>query len=252
MTNSLDGKIALITGGSQGLGYHLAEAFLRAGAMVNICARDVDALHAAVTQLAAIGPVAGQYCDVSDPGAVRYLLNWLSKKHDRLDILVNNAGIQGPVAPLVEADPTEWIYTIEVDLIGPMLLMRGVLPGMIRQGYGKILNLSGGGATGPRPQYSAYAASKAGLVRLTETVAVELEGTGIDVNAVAPGSLPTPMNPDGRDSIANAVDLCVFLASPASNGITGKLISAQWDAWRTWPDHYPSGRDLFTLRRVTP
>ena len=155
--------------------------------------------------------------------------------------------------------------------------MRAVLPVFKQQGRGKIINLSGGGATGPRPRAGAYAASKAALVRLTETVAEETRGTGVDVNAMAPGALNTRLleemlaaGPEalgerehqraveqkakGGSRPEDATDLCVFLSSSESNGITGKLLSAVWDPWRTVASHRAelTTSDIYTLRRIVP
>jgi NAD(P)-dependent dehydrogenase (short-subunit alcohol dehydrogenase family) len=148
---------------------------------------------------------------------------------------------------------------------------------MRRNGYGKIVNLSGGGATSARPFFTAYAASKAAVVRFTETIAVELRGTGIDVNAIAPGALNTRMlgqtvaagpervgKPEfaqvlkqketGGSSPETAAELCVYLCSAAADGITGRLISAVWDAWPTLHERRDelNGTDIYTLRRIVP
>jgi 3-oxoacyl-[acyl-carrier protein] reductase len=148
---------------------------------------------------------------------------------------------------------------------------------MAAQGGGKIINLSGGGATAPRPGFSAYAAAKAGLVRFTETLAAELQDDGVDVNAVSPGMLNTAMQaaivaagPEQTGereyaqamraaesetaAIERAAALCVFLGSAASDGITGRLLSAVWDNWAALPARLAELRasDVFTLRRITP
>ena len=148
---------------------------------------------------------------------------------------------------------------------------------MRERGYGKIINLSGGGATGPRPAFSAYAASKAALVRLTETFAEELRGTGIDVNAIAPGAMNTRMlaetlaaGPDrvgehayslalrqrdeGGAGVERGAALAVFLASPVSDGISGRLLAAQWDDWESLPARVDAlmASDVYTLRRILP
>jgi 3-oxoacyl-[acyl-carrier protein] reductase len=150
-----------------------------------------------------------------------------------------------------------------------------VLPHLKAQRYGKIIQLSGGGATNPMPRISAYAVSKAAIVRFAETLAEEVRGTGIDINSIAPGALNTRMldevleaGPDkvGKDFYERALkqrdnggvplqrgaDLAIFLASRASDGITGKLISAVWDNWEHWPEHLDklSGSDVYTLRRI--
>jgi NAD(P)-dependent dehydrogenase (short-subunit alcohol dehydrogenase family) len=194
-----------------------------------------------------------------------------------LTVLVNNAGIYGPIGRLEDADWDEWEEAVRINLLGTALMCRAALPGMRARGYGKIINLSGGGATSPLPRFTAYAASKAAVVRLTETLAEELRGEGIDVNAIAPGALNTRLldqvleaGPEnaGRDFHEKAVKqraeggvppekgaaLAAFLASAASDGITGRLLSAVWDDWERLPERRDAlaGSDVFTLRRITP
>jgi 3-oxoacyl-[acyl-carrier protein] reductase len=191
----------------------------------------------------------------------------------RADILVNSAAVQPPIGPFWENDPGEWLRTILINLGGVFLCCRAVVPVMIRQGKGKIIILSGGGAASPRPYFSAYAASKAAVARLTETLAEELKPFNIQVNAVSPGAAYTRMTEEvlaagsaaGEVALAQArrvkeeglrpdaaADLCVFLASEESNGLTGRLISAVWDDWRSLPRRLDlvMNSDLYTLRRV--
>lgn len=238
----LAGRTAIVTGGTRGLGAEIARAFTAAGAHV-------------------IAPGRAQ-ADVTDPEACARLA-----AHEP-DILVNNAAITGPVGPLERNDWDEWTRTIATNLLGPVQLCRAVIPGMRERGRGKIINLSGGGATGPRPNFSAYATAKAGLVRFTETLARELDGTGIDVNAIAPGPLNTRMREDildagpelagpeyeqartrGETSFEPATRLAVFLASAASDGISGRLLAALWDDWETLQP--PLDADVYTLRRIS-
>jgi 3-oxoacyl-[acyl-carrier protein] reductase len=162
-------------------------------------------------------------------------------------------------------------------LFGSVLMTRAMLPHFKSNRYGKIVQLSGGGATSPLPRISAYAASKAAVVRFAETLAEEVRGTGIDVNAIAPGALntrlldqvleagPASVGEDfyarslmqkekGGASLETATKLAAFLASSESDGITGKLISAVWDPWQDFPDHLKelAETDIYTLRRITP
>jgi NAD(P)-dependent dehydrogenase (short-subunit alcohol dehydrogenase family) len=164
-----------------------------------------------------------------------------------------------------------------VNLFGSVLCARAVLPHFREHGYGKIIQLSGGGATSPLPRLSAYAASKAAVVRFAETLAEELRGTGIDVNAIAPGALNTRLlqevldagpehvgasfyeraleqRASGGTPLEQAARLAVFLGSEASDGITGKLISAPWDPWEELPAHADDlgSTDVYTLRRIVP
>jgi 3-oxoacyl-[acyl-carrier protein] reductase len=230
-TKPLAGRVAIVTGGTRGLGREIARAYENAGARVFATGR-ADA-------------------DVTDPAACAALV----ERAGDVTVLVNNAGVLGPAGPLTDNDWDDWVETVRVNLLGTVAMCRAVLPGMRARGYGKIVNLSGGGATGPRPNFSAYAASKTAVVRLTETLAGELEG--IDVNAIAPGPLPTDMLDAviaaGYEqvepmSFERATALAVFLGSAASDGITGRLIAAQWDDWETLRPPLPA--DLYTLRRV--
>lgn len=281
MGNLLQGRSALITGSNQGLGRAIAEEYVRQGASVALCARDTKLL---VETAAALAPLAGpgqtittRTCDVSRKPEVEALIAWATAELPNLDILVNSAGIYGPKGLLEDNDWDEWLRTIEINLMGTALLFRAIIPHLRKQGGGKIIQLSGGGATAPMPRISAYAASKAAVVRLVETVALELAPAHIDVNAIAPGALNTRMLDEvlaagpqvvgedfykkalqQRDSggapLSRGADLTVFLASRASDGITGRLISAVWDQW----DELPSRRDelaksdIFTLRRIVP
>lgn len=173
------------------------------------------------------------------------------------DGLVNNAAIQGPVGSAWENDWSEWQETIATDLLAPVILSRLVIPQMIKQGHGKIVNLSGGGATSARPNYTAYATAKAGLVRFSECLAAELAGHHIDVNCVSPGKMPTGMLLPGEtsqpDAMQKAAELVVWLLSDESNGVTGRLIAAQWDDWQGphFKRRMKTDPNLYTLRRLT-
>lgn len=174
--------------------------------------------------------------------------------------LINNAAVQGPVGPVADNALRSWIDTLTINLIAPMLLCRDMAECM--KPGAKIVNLSGGGAANPRPNFSAYATSKAGLVRFSETLAEELKDRRIDVNCVSPGPMLTDMTA-GQDmkgltqeksdeTMAKAADLIVFLLSSESDGITGRLIAAQWDDFKTLVQRWPKivGTDMYTLRRV--
>jgi 3-oxoacyl-[acyl-carrier protein] reductase len=193
------------------------------------------------------------------------------------DVLVNNAATPGPIGPFWENEWLEWMETFRLNAFAPLRLCRMVLPGMINRRRGKILNISGGGAAGPRPGFTAYSSAKTLLVRFTETLAEEVKAFGIDVNAVAPGAMKSAMTDaviaagpqkagmkeyegaqkliDGTpDVISRAARLCVFLSSRASDGITGRLISAAWDPWETLAAHRDelARTDVYTLRRILP
>jgi NAD(P)-dependent dehydrogenase (short-subunit alcohol dehydrogenase family) len=280
-SRELAGRGAIITGANRGLGRVIAEHFVRAGASVLLTARDGDLLaqvHREVTALAqGDQKVLSREGDVSKREDCDAWVAEASRELPNFCILVNNAGVHGAKGALEDADWGQWVRTIEINLLGPVYLCRAVIPVFKKNWYGKIINLSGGGATSPMPQVSAYAASKAALVRTTETLAVELRDWNIDVNAIAPGAMNTRMleevleagplkvgkelyerslkqKAEGGAPPQKAASLAVFLASPQTNGITGRLISAVWDDWRKLPAQREqlSKSDVFTLRRIVP
>lgn len=258
MTSALRGRGALITGASRGLGFAIAEGYVRAGADVFLCARNRPDLETARESLAGIAGrhqrVRALSADIADPRAIDLLVDAAASELETLCVLVSNAGIYGPKGPLGQVDPREWIEAVQINLVAPALLARAMIPTFRRAGHGKIVQLSGGGATSAMPGLSAYAASKAGVVRLAETLAAELHGDHVEVNALAPGALNTRMldeileagaervgeafyeraraqQRDGGAPMGRAVELAVWLASTASDGVSGRLISAQWDDW---------------------
>jgi 3-oxoacyl-[acyl-carrier protein] reductase len=266
----LAGNTAIVTGCSRGLGAVAAQAMWREGADILLVARAASALRELRDRLAGSAPNgAGQQAhvlaaDLRDPEAPRAILAGARRLWPRLDILVNNAAIGGPIGPLADNDWSAWRDTIQVNLLAPAELCQRSIAWMRQTGGGRIVNLSGGGAASPRPNFSAYAAAKCALVRLTETVAAETAGLGIRVNAVAPGAMDTEMLREALRSgleragatldPETAAGLIVYLASEESSGITGKLISAAWDPWRTLHEHVAdlAGTDVYTLRRILP
>jgi 3-oxoacyl-[acyl-carrier protein] reductase len=277
----LAGRGIIITGASQGLGRAIAESCLAEGAHVLLCARDAKVLEETRSELAAKAPdgqlVLSQQADVTRAADVHRLFEVAVESLPSIDGLVNNAGVYGPIGLLEDVSLEEWWHAIETNLRGVLLGCREVLPIFRRQGHGKIVMLSGGGATAPLPRISSYAASKSAVVRLTETIAEETRGAGIDVNAIAPGALNTRLldevltagpekvgtaffersmkqKEQGGTPLHHGADLCIFLLSDASNGITGKLISAVWDPWRDLPGHVEelNKTDVYTLRRIVP
>lgn len=280
MSFTLKGKVAIITGANQGLGLEISRKYVNAGASIVMCARNGDLLTRAQKELTnGLGPkqvIEAVPADVSDLQCVEQLLKITLQRFGRIDILVNNAGIYGPMGTIEEINWAQWIKAIEINLFGSILMCRAVLPTMKGQQQGKIIQLSGGGATNPMPNISAYAVSKAAIVRFAETLAEEVRNFNIDVNAIAPGALNSRMLDEvlaaGPEKVGQAffdksvrqkksggtdfdqgAELALFLASDASNGITGKLISAVWDNWEHWPEHINElcTSDVYTLRRIT-
>ncbi len=277
----LRGQTALITGASRGLGQAVACRLARAGMHLALLARDGAALEAVATQARSACPDPAQevrcyVADLADEAQTDAAAAECLKDFGAVDVLVNNAGIQGPIGPLDQVDWADWRRVLEVNFFAAVRLCRLLLPGMRARGRGKIINLSGGGATSPRPDFSAYAASKCALVRLSETLAEELRGSGIEVNCVAPGAMKTRMleevlaaGPQGAPreyerarlqaqsggaSPEAAAELVAWLASPASDGVTGRLLSARWDNWSRLPDvrEQLNAGDVYTLRRIVP
>ncbi len=265
-------RVVVVTGGSLGIGKEIARAFCEAEDHVILTARGCEALEAAAAELEAEpGSVEAIAADVSSPESVQSLVEAVETRCGRIDVLVNNAGIYGPIGPFVENTLEAWCETVEINLLGVIRMTRSVLPGMLAAGDGVIVNLSGGGATGPKPGYSAYAATKTAVVRFTEVLAHELAETSIRCNAIAPGFVATRLHdqtlaagdaaPDrdkveetlgsGGDDPRRAAQLAVFLASPGAARINGRLISAIWDDWEALDESDSlESTDLFTLRRI--
>jgi NAD(P)-dependent dehydrogenase (short-subunit alcohol dehydrogenase family) len=270
-------KYAVITGAGRGLGRHLASRYWEAGYNLGLVSRRVASTEQTVFALA---PAPHQKCDVfecdlADPASVNAIAAEICAKTKQVNVLINNAAVQGPIGSLEQNDFAAWEQTIRVNLLSPVALGKGLLSCMANAQDASIINLSGGGATGPRPNFSAYASAKAALVRFSETLADEVKGEGITVNCIAPGAMKTAMLrtilergaessgagefavaakafEEGGASMDGVADLALFLSSSAARGITSKLISAVWDRWECWPEHVPelAGSDLYTLRRI--
>jgi 3-oxoacyl-[acyl-carrier protein] reductase len=276
----LNGVNAVITGGSQGLGKVIAEHYLREGASAVICARNEKELSDSRNELArqfTARKILARPCDVSNEGQVRDLIAFALRELGSLEALVLNAGVYGPMGATESVDLNAWRRAIDINLFGVLLPCRAAIPHFKKAGRGKIIVISGGGATNPLPNISAYAASKAAVVRLVETLAGELKDFHVDVNAIAPGALATRLVDEvlaaGPEKVGAAfyeknrqwkekgatppelgAALAVYLASAESDGITGRLISAPWDPWRTLHQHREEleQSDLYCLRRIVP
>lgn len=273
----MNAKFALITGTTRGLGAFLARRFWDAGFNLCLVARSKAGLEQVMRTFPKL---KGQQiiffaCDLGELVLIEQLVVKVRASLPHLDVLVNNAAINGPIGPVWENNFLVWQKAIQVNLLAPVALCRAFVPWIKETGGGAIINICGGGATSPRPNFTAYATAKAGLVRFSETLAEETKASGIRVNCIAPGAMKTAMLGEvlekGADavgehefSIANQVfteggasldrvaDLALFLSSEASTGITGKLISAVWDDWECWPEHVDElkSSDAYTLRRI--
>jgi 3-oxoacyl-[acyl-carrier protein] reductase len=271
----LKDKKILITGGSMGIGLAIAKACAAQGASLILVSRHEEDLQQATESLEG-GKRTHIYrtLDVGRPDAVKAMATSIEKEMGHLDGLVNCAGVYGPIGPVDEVDPNEFTQAIQINLLGTFYMCHYFVPLLKKGKRGKIVNYSGGGAAGPFPNYSAYAVSKVGVVRLTENMALELKSFGIDVNAVAPGFVITRLHQQTLEAGAKAGDgflqktkeqiaqggvsadiaakLTVFLLSSQSDGITGKFISAPWDPWEqdSFQARLRGAADLATLRRI--
>jgi NAD(P)-dependent dehydrogenase (short-subunit alcohol dehydrogenase family) len=276
----LHGKNILLTGASRGLGRAIAQTLWQNGANLMLIARSDDALQSLCDELMTNAEAEQRAylfaADLAKSDAVPNILQVARCVWDRIDVLINNAATLGPIGKAWENDWDAWQMALRVDLLAPIELCRACVLWMLEKRRGKIINLSGGGATSPRPNFSAYATAKAAVVRFSETLADEVRAANIQVNCIAPGAMNTEMTEAvlragaeqagekeyaqaqqqiaGGASPQRAAELCVWLASPASDGITGKLISAVWDPWDELSEHIAElqDSDIYTLRRVVP
>ena len=187
----LHGRVAVITGGAQGIGHATAQRMLASGARVVLWDIDSARLAQAVATLAPLGDVSSDALELTDDAAVAAATAAVQARCGRIDILVNNAGITGGNAPTWELDPAVWRRVVEVNLIAPFLACRAVVPGMVAQGYGRIVNIASVAGKEGNPNASHYSASKAGLIGLTKSLGKELATKGVLVNAVAPAAART-------------------------------------------------------------
>jgi|GEM_PF-380453 len=264
----------VVTGGSSGIGAEIVKALASDGHEVYTCARRRDRLDA-VTGGDTIAH--GFVCDVGDEAQVKAFVAWVLEQTETVDVLVNCAGAFGSIGPLDLTESDAWFDTIRVNLFGTYAVTKHLLPALARSSDPRIVNVSGGGAFSPFPNYSAYACSKAAIVRLTECLAAELAPRGIMVNALAPGFIPTEAHEktleagpelagslhfrrtravlaEGGAPLTAVVECLEALISPRARGLTGKTISANFDPWRTEAFFERladiTRSDLYTMRRV--
>jgi len=237
---SLQGKVAFVTGASQGIGRACAIVLARAGATVAVAARNQEKLDAVVAEIAAAGGQAAAFqLDVSSEDAIKATVKAVQAQFGKIDILVNNAGITRDTL-MMRMKRADWDEVLATNLTAPHLLIQACIGSMLKQRWGRIINITSiVGQTGQAGQVN-YAASKAGLIGLTMSVAREVASRNITVNAIAPGYIETAMTSDlsaeVKDSIAKSIPLgrtgtgmdiahaVVFLASEEANYITGEVM----------------------------
>ena len=270
--HSLKEQGVLITGAGRGIGKRLAMGFAAAGARVGLLARSQPEIDLAKLEIEHAGGTALRIrADVRDFEQMCAAADRMRAVFGGVHVLVAAAAVQGPIGPLLEAKPRQWAEVVETNVIGVMHACRAVLPQMIQRRAGKIIILSGGGAASPRPNFSAYAASKAAVVRLAETLAEEVRDCNVQINCMAPGGSYTHMTDEiihagdraGRKEIEDAehvrltggviadkqIQLAMFLASERSNHVSGKLIHVN-DDWKRL-ERENMNPELYTLRRVS-
>lgn len=264
----------VVTGSSTGIGRALTERLLAKGHRVWGLARSDQ------TPLTASHPslFTGVRCDVSRWSEVERAAALVAETEKHVDAVITCAGLQGEIGRTLTADAARWSETVRANLDGTFHVLRAFAPLLARAPRrAKIVCFSGGGATKPRARFSAYGVAKTGVVRLVETIAEEERGQPLDINAVAPGAINTrltdevlALGPDvvgaaeyaaaqkqkvgGGASLDKALGLVEWLLSPASDGVSGRLIAAPWDPWPTLDRHVAelASSDIYTLRRITP
>ena len=194
-TTRLKDQVALVTGGGRGIGRAIAQSFAAAGAVVAVTSRSAEELKETVRAIEEDGGRALAYpADVTDAVAVQATVTAIEASLGPIDVLVNNAGSLGPLKPLLETEVNEWWRAMEVNVLGPLLCTRLVLPGMVSRRRGRIINVSSGGGAMAIPFFSSYGCGKTALIRFTECLALETKAYGIAVFSIAPGAVRTAMS----------------------------------------------------------
>lgn len=269
---SIRDKSVLITGAGRGIGKRLAMGFAQAGARVGLLARSQAELDLAKLEIEqARGNALRIRADVRDLEQMLAAVDRMRVVFGGLDVLISSAAVQGPVGPFLSTKPKAWNETIDINLIGAVNSCRAALPPMIEKRSGKVILIAGGGSGHSRPNFSAYAASKAAVVRFAECLALEVSDHNVQVNSISPGSTYTHMTDEvlhageeraGPREIEDAeqvritggvapekqIQLALFLASERSNHISGKLIHVN-DDWKRF-EQTNMKPELYTLRRV--
>jgi NAD(P)-dependent dehydrogenase (short-subunit alcohol dehydrogenase family) len=232
----LRGKVALVTGGSRGIGWAIAAAYAQSGANVFICARNVNDIEAALRDMRQTGGVIdGVTGDVGKAEDVEHVVRETVARFGTIDVLVNNASILGPRETIANYPLAAWDEVIRINLTGVFLMSRAVLPIMLERRSGSIINVTSGVGRQGKARWGAYAVSKAGLENFTQVLADEVSQTGIRVNSVNPAATRTRMraeaypteDPLTLPAAEEITPIFVYLASDASGGVTGQSLEAR-------------------------
>jgi len=236
---SLSGQVGLVTGGGRGIGRHLAQALAGEGMAVALLGRSPDLLDQVAGEVTAAGGRAlAVPTDVTDEAQVRTAVATVTRELGPIDLLASNAGQRDRrPGPAWAADPADWWRGVETNLRGPFLLARAVLPGMLGRGRGRVLHVGSGMGQRPHPDWSAYAVSKAGLSRLTDSLGVALDGTGVVVLEVSPGLVRTdmtetmwgPADEQPWNPVQRIVDATIRFARGELDALHGRFVHAARD-----------------------
>ena len=275
--DKLNSKRIIITGGSLGIGFAIAKACAGQGAEVIIAARNQGNLEDSLKKIKSISEKnhIAYSLDVGDLKAVKVFAEWIKNEGLVVNGLVNCAGIYGPIGKTPNIDMENFTQAIKINFLGTVYMCSVFSPLLVSNTNKKIVNYSGGGAASPFPNYSAYASSKAAIVRFTENLSRELDDDGFDINCIAPGFVITRLHQETVGAGAEiagpgfyentkkqieeggvppeiAAELTIFLLSEDADGITGKFLSAPWDPWqeKTFQKKLREDNDLATLRRI--
>jgi len=273
-------KSVLITGASSGIGFEISKQFLYHGADLIICSSNLSKIKKAYKKLSLIKnknqKIFHMRVDISSKQQIKKLIRQTIKKFKKIDILINNAGIYGPKGSSETLNWNEWKNTLDINLLGSIYMTNKIIPHFKKKRYGKIIQISGGGAASAFPFFSPYSVSKVGIVRFIENISIELKKYNIYANSIAPGPVNTRMldqvlkagpkkvgknffqksikqKKQGGTDINKVLNLIEFLAHKKSDKISGKLISALWDNWKVFPKNKRilNSSDIGNLRRIT-
>lgn len=272
-------KTVLITGSNQGIGYELAKYLCKNGYNLILCARNIVKLANVEKELSIIKKknqfIISKNLDISSEKKVDNFFKLNFKKLSKVDVLINCAGIYGPKGLFQNQNWQNWKDVIRINLLGSIYIIKKILPYFTKKNKGKIIQFAGGGAASPFPFFTAYSASKVGLVRFIENISLELKDKNIQINCIAPGPVNTRMldevlvagpanvgksfyeksikqKRDGGTDIKKINELVYYLINKDSKNLSGKLISAQWDNWKNFKKRIDeiNKSDLGTLRRI--